>query len=949
MNKRVVSLVLALVMILTMVPMTAMAASASDFSDVEQGKWYYTWIDNVAKEGYYAGYADGTFRPNVAMTRAMFVMVLANMEEAELDNSVSAFKDVEAGKWYTGATKWASDNKIVAGYTDGTFKPDTIVTREQMATIMQNYINWRSAETGEIHETEGSTAKFADDAKISKYAKEAVANCREWGLVDGYTDGTFRPQNGSTRAEVAAVISKLAWMVMGGGTGGGPRTYSVTYYANANGDDVDNMPGKVTGLEDGETIEVADGPDRDGYIFLEWNTKANGTGTSYDEGEDLTINKASVKLYAQWEEVNTAKNDFILKAVKEAAKDAEKAYKEYVNTEIKGSTLKLSNITVKEDIVEGARPQKVTLTGKLYEGTVRDVAKLAVQTAVELMTDNKPERPEIESMAHAIVDALEDEFGVNIFYPETKQEVIDAVTEEAWAKVGEATLWDHFHNNEGAYYTDDITVSVGKAKATLTVDEENNETYFAESKKDKAEELGVAIAKELYGSLIKASNGKYISAAKVEFVLDVDFSAPTEEIKVSAADADGDADLMETTYRENAQKFPTCYPVTIVLDFQNPDDMGVVAYKFEAGKGSSIKLTATKEMQKLYLEKLESAAKIALESERVQNKLNGMIEGATEEIQSSDVFKKLTNALAKFLDGGKPAAEAIAEQYIDTWTYENMDTDNLYESNVFDMLWNDKNAETVLENDRIYELVKITGEKAAVYANKKMDEEAAAFGNVGAVQVKQAKKNADVDYIKDSLRALGINLGVDESVENYVYAVVADKLRKDNGGELKNYAAQYEDDMQDYVDEMVAENVEDAIESHEYYAELQNALKAKDIKNLKDAQLGNLATVLDKEMVQDEAEVVDEFMDEFVKVFRNVPKSAAVTVNGKTIKKATLDDIKNLDDASKAEEVVEVAAELLADPALAELSVSDFAGEGQKIKVEGKGYSYEFYLVIEVK
>ena len=79
MNKRCLSFVLALVMILTMVPMTAVAASADRFTDVTKDKWYYTFVDYVAEKGYFSGTSETKFSPDVTMTRAMFVTALANM------------------------------------------------------------------------------------------------------------------------------------------------------------------------------------------------------------------------------------------------------------------------------------------------------------------------------------------------------------------------------------------------------------------------------------------------------------------------------------------------------------------------------------------------------------------------------------------------------------------------------------------------------------------------------------------------------------------------------------------------------------------------------------------------------------------------------------------------------------------------------------------------------
>ena len=151
MNKRCLSFVLALVMILTMVPMTAVAASADRFTDVTKDKWYYTFVDYVTEKGYFSGTSETKFSPDVTMTRAMFVTALANLEGVTADNSKTAFTDVPAGKWYTGAAKWAVDNKILSGYSDGTFRPNAKITREEMCVIMSNYIAYHSEKNNVEH------------------------------------------------------------------------------------------------------------------------------------------------------------------------------------------------------------------------------------------------------------------------------------------------------------------------------------------------------------------------------------------------------------------------------------------------------------------------------------------------------------------------------------------------------------------------------------------------------------------------------------------------------------------------------------------------------------------------------------------------------------------------------------------------------------------------------
>lgn len=282
MNRKIVAFVLTIVMMMTMIPVTAMAAAADRFVDVEKDDWYYTFVDFVTEKGYFSGTSAVTFSPEMTMTRAMFVTVLANMEQVKVDNSTTGFADVPVDQWYTGAAKWAVENKIVSGYAEGKFCPDNMITREEMCVIMNNYINYYSAKNNVEHEKKGSTTAFPDAAQVSAWAKDAVNNCRAYGLVDGFEDGAFRPKNESTRAQVATVIYKLAWLVKeqewGGGSGGstggntggntggepGPATtygsYTLSSRLNLNGQiasgNGSNRPLTLTGSVDYEVSDT---------------------------------------------------------------------------------------------------------------------------------------------------------------------------------------------------------------------------------------------------------------------------------------------------------------------------------------------------------------------------------------------------------------------------------------------------------------------------------------------------------------------------------------------------------------------------------------------------------------------------------------------------------------------------------------------------------------------
>jgi len=222
----------------------ALAAGADKFTDVPADAWYRADVSYVAEHGYFNGTSDAAFSPADNMTRAMFVAVLARVDGQSLNNDASPFSDVASGAWYAGAVKWASDYVIVSGVGGGRFDPNGFVTRQQMATIMARYIAYYAAKNKVTFKATGSTATFADAAQIADYARDSVALCRSYGLVSGNDDGTFAPGANSTRAQVAAVIHRLALLLATGtpattptgGNGGGSGSTSSNVTANTAAD-----------------------------------------------------------------------------------------------------------------------------------------------------------------------------------------------------------------------------------------------------------------------------------------------------------------------------------------------------------------------------------------------------------------------------------------------------------------------------------------------------------------------------------------------------------------------------------------------------------------------------------------------------------------------------------------------------------------------------------------
>mgnify|MGYP002625623698 CR=1 FL=1 len=113
-------------------------ASAVSFSDVE-GHWARPYIEFTTQQGLFSGIGDGKFGPDLTVNRAMLVTVLSRLYGGELSGGSVVFDDVAAGSWYYDAVSWGAENGIVMGYGNGQFRPESPVTREQMAAFLQRY------------------------------------------------------------------------------------------------------------------------------------------------------------------------------------------------------------------------------------------------------------------------------------------------------------------------------------------------------------------------------------------------------------------------------------------------------------------------------------------------------------------------------------------------------------------------------------------------------------------------------------------------------------------------------------------------------------------------------------------------------------------------------------------------------------------------------------------
>ena len=184
------------------------------FTDVAEDAWYHDYVYDLVYRGVVNGMTATTYEPEGKLTRAQFVKLLAcSLADAETLKTYEGkhpFKDSE-GHWAEAYIAWAKDKGIVEGVSATEFDPEAPITREQMATIFGRYALKQGIE---LPKDAAPAESFPDADKISEYAREFVELMRIAGILNGYEDGTFRPQGNATRAEVATILQRMTALMV---------------------------------------------------------------------------------------------------------------------------------------------------------------------------------------------------------------------------------------------------------------------------------------------------------------------------------------------------------------------------------------------------------------------------------------------------------------------------------------------------------------------------------------------------------------------------------------------------------------------------------------------------------------------------------------------------------------------------------------------------------------
>lgn len=180
---------------------------SGSFRDVTRGHWAFASVERAAELGLVTGYSDGTFRPDAAVTRAQFVLMLWRMCGKPAAARAASFADASAD-WYQDALSWAVEKGYVNGLSDTRFGPDAPITRQQAMAILFRLNGGQSGTeltlTGIYEQT------FADSTAIASWAKDATWWAVYHELVSGVGGSRIAPEANASRAQIAAILLRYA-------------------------------------------------------------------------------------------------------------------------------------------------------------------------------------------------------------------------------------------------------------------------------------------------------------------------------------------------------------------------------------------------------------------------------------------------------------------------------------------------------------------------------------------------------------------------------------------------------------------------------------------------------------------------------------------------------------------------------------------------------------------
>ena len=190
-------------------PVTALTYSANGnvMRDVAVTDWHYAALDRAVSMGVINGTAPEVMSPNTALTRAMLVTMLHRLAGSAASDTAVSFKDADAKQYYYAPLCWAAQNGIVTGYEDNTFRPNNVITRAELGTMLARYLRFLGHA---LPEDPAALEPFSDAGSIPDWARESMAAMAALGIVNGYENGTIGAERSATRAEAVTMLLRAA-------------------------------------------------------------------------------------------------------------------------------------------------------------------------------------------------------------------------------------------------------------------------------------------------------------------------------------------------------------------------------------------------------------------------------------------------------------------------------------------------------------------------------------------------------------------------------------------------------------------------------------------------------------------------------------------------------------------------------------------------------------------
>jgi hypothetical protein len=183
---------------------TGTSSAKIAFTDIDTVPWAEDAILALVDKGVINGRSESIFDPNGTVTRAEFAKMVVLAFNLTGGNGVDQFSDVETTDWYAQYVARGYYNGVISGYDDGTFRPNGLISRQEMAAMISRAIN---AANKTLPATVAAES-FSDADQIGDWAIDAVTSLQQGGVINGMGDGTYAPADNATRAQAAVIINR---------------------------------------------------------------------------------------------------------------------------------------------------------------------------------------------------------------------------------------------------------------------------------------------------------------------------------------------------------------------------------------------------------------------------------------------------------------------------------------------------------------------------------------------------------------------------------------------------------------------------------------------------------------------------------------------------------------------------------------------------------------------